>query len=64
MNSIRPGVTNTQFYNKIGKSLDDRLGLIPLKRAAEAVEIAESIYFLAASNTYITGQLLSVTGGE
>ena len=34
------------------------------KQFDEIVEIAESIYFLAASNTYITGQLLSVTGGE
>ena len=38
---------------------------MPLRRAAEAYELAEAVCFLAsAKGSYITGQLLNVDGGQ
>jgi len=64
VNTVRPGITNTEFYKKIGKDLTERVKLIPLKRAAKANEIAEHVYFLVAVNTFMTGEIISVAGGE
>ena len=64
VNTLRPGVTDTEFYQKIGKDLTNRVKLIPMKRAARANEIAEMIYFLAVKNTFISGEIISVSGGE
>ena len=63
VNTLRPGITNTDFYDKIGKNITDRVKLIPLGRAAEASEIAEVIYFLCNDNTFITGQIIAIDGG-
>ena len=42
-----------------------RLDLIPAKRMAEPSEVADYIVFLISDkNTYITGQTLSISGGE
>ncbi len=66
MNSVRIGVTNTSGFRKIGEeSIKLREKLIPMKRMAEPDEIAKVIYYLASDeNTYITGQSISVSGGE
>ena len=64
VNTLRPGVTDSGLLEKIGKDLNNRVKLIPMKRAARTNEIAEMIYFLAVKNTFITGEIISVTGGE
>jgi len=65
VNAIRPGITDTEFYKRTGKGLTERVKMIPLKRAAEPVEMANFIYYLSSEkNTYITGQVLPITGGE
>ena len=64
VNTLRPGITDTEFYQKIGKDLTNRIKLIPMKRAARPNEIAEMIYFLAVKNTFISGEVISVSGGE
>lgn len=64
VNTLRPGITDTEFYQKIGKDLTNRIKLIPMKRAAKPNEIAEMIYFLAVKNTFISGEVISVSGGE
>ena len=65
VNAIRPGITDTEFYKRTGKGLTERVKLIPLKRAAEPIEMANFIYYLCSDeNTYITGQILPITGGE
>ena len=64
VNTLRPGITDTEFYQKIGKDLTNRIKLIPMKRAARPTEIAEMIYFLAVKNTFISGEVISVSGGE
>ena len=42
-----------------------RVQLIPLKRAANPVEIADYIYFLTSNkNQQISNQILNISGGE
>lgn len=64
LNVIKVGVTNTKIH-PLNKDLSARAKLIPIERLAEPHEIADFIYFLASHcNTYITGQVLPITGGE
>jgi len=66
VNAIRVGVTNTNIHNKNkNKNIKERVKLIPLKRMAEASEIAEYILFLPSNtNTFMTASVVSVAGGE
>jgi NAD(P)-dependent dehydrogenase (short-subunit alcohol dehydrogenase family) len=65
-NTIRVGVTDTKIH-KIDKSknMDKRISLIPIGRMAKTEEISKFVYWLGSNeNTYITGQIISVAGGE
>ena len=65
MNTLVIGVTNTKIHNKIAKKILILEKLIPMKRFATTLEIARYIYFLTSEeNTYITGQVLNISGGE
>lgn len=65
VNCVCPGPTDTPLF----ASLPDRLrsaltGAIPFRRIATPEEIAEAVMFFAGPRSdYITGQLLSVSGG-
>ena len=66
VNVVRAGVTRTSLHRRLGRGdLATREVLIPLGRAAEADEIAEAVLFLVSpNNTYVTGAILPVAGGE
>ena len=64
VNTIRPGVTDTEFYKKLGIDIKKRIELIPLKRAAQPQEIVNLIYFLCNENTFITNEIITISGGE
>lgn len=66
VNTIRPGVTATPSWASTpDDALDQRIALIPLKRAGTPEEIASMIvYLLSPSATFITGQMFAVSGGE
>lgn len=66
VNAIRPGVTNTSFHKKIGRSdLSSRAALIPLKRIAKPSEISNMVIFLASQkSSFITNTVIDVAGGE
>ena len=66
INNLRVGVTDTKIHKKInGKSIYKRIKLIPIGRMAEIQEIVNFIYILSSEkNTYITGETLTVAGGE
>ena len=66
INTIRVGATKTKLHLKLpSKNLKKRAKLIPLKRFATTDEIAEFVYFLGSDlNTYISNQVLSISGGE
>lgn len=65
-NVLRIGVTSA--IGSSGSGLihsGSRTELIPMRRAAEPNEIAEYIYWLTSeNNSYVTGQVLAISGGE
>ncbi len=68
INNLRIGVTNTKMHNKMKRKLKmmkKRTELIPIKRMAEPNEISTYIASLTTdSNSYMTGQTVTVSGGE
>ena len=66
INNLRIGVTDTKIHKKIkNKNLSKRIKMIPIGRMAKPHEIALSIYNLASEkNTLITGETITVAGGE
>lgn len=65
-NVVRIGVTDTKAHEAFtGRDLARRVELIPMKRAATTAEIADYLYWIGSeSNTYLTGQVNSISGGE
>lgn len=65
-NVLRIGVVNTKLLKKVkSKNLSKRVSLIPIKRMATVVEIAKAIYNLTSDkNTYISGETITIAGGE
>jgi pteridine reductase len=37
---------------------------VPLGRAGSPVDVAETVYFLATTGSYITGQIIRLDGGR
>ncbi len=68
INNLRIGVTNTKMHNKMKRKLKmmkKRIELVPTKRMAEPNEISAYIVSLTTdSNSYMTGQTVTVSGGE
>ena len=66
VNVLRAGVTRTLAHKRLGRQdITDREALIPLGRSAEPSEIAEAVLFLVSPlNTYLTGAIVPVAGGE
>ncbi|MHC1699617.1 MAG: SDR family NAD(P)-dependent oxidoreductase [Humidesulfovibrio sp.] len=65
VNTVRPGVIDTGFHRRLGRDMEARIGLIPMRRMGTAAEVAELVHSLgSARNTYITGQTVAVSGGE
>ncbi len=69
VNAIAPGFIQTKFHtgkmNKTAEQLEERIKLIPLKRAGTTQEIAGTILFLLSEySAYITGQVIAVSGGD
>ncbi len=64
-NVLRIGVTNTSAMQKSGTDLKHRTKLIPMQRLAKPEEIAKQIYWLASEeNTFVTNQVIEISGGE
>ena len=66
VNAVAPGLTKTKMIEQTisKKVLEDVINRIPLKRAAEAEEIANVVMFLASDlSSYINGETIFVTGG-
>ena len=66
VNAVAPGLTKTNMIEQgiSKKILEDAIHRIPLKRAAEAEEIANVVAFLASDmSSYVNGETIFVTGG-
>ncbi len=67
INNIRIGHVNTKIHKRMKKTIKSkkRINLIPMNRMAEISEIADYIiYFASDKNTYMTGQTVTISGGE
>ena len=66
VNSIRAGFIDTSFHRKIGRTqLQKRIHLIPLQRAGVPLDVARTALFLASeAGDFITGEVLTVSGGD
>tara|TARA_B100000686_G_C16732373_1_gene941492 strand:+ start:870 stop:1616 length:747 start_codon:yes stop_codon:yes gene_type:complete len=66
INAIRGGFIGTSFHQKLGsKNIEERVKLIPLKRAGKPEDLARMVLFLASkAGDFITGEILAVTGGD
>lgn len=66
VNAICPGYIETKltYQNNSPSDIDRILASIPLRKMAQASEVAEFVEFLCSTrNTYITGQMLTIDGG-
>jgi 3-oxoacyl-[acyl-carrier protein] reductase len=65
-NVVRIGVTDTKGHSAFSnRNLAERELLIPIKRAADRREIADYLFWLGSEqNTYVTGQVTAISGGE
>jgi 3-oxoacyl-[acyl-carrier protein] reductase len=65
-NVVRIGVTDTAAHSAFtGRSFEQRVSLIPARRPADPSEIADYLFWHGSdSNTFVTGQVLAISGGE
>jgi 3-oxoacyl-[acyl-carrier protein] reductase len=65
VNSISPGVTQTDMYDQMAVAARDRLiSTSAMKRAAQPQDIANVALFLASDlSSFVTGQTIRVDGG-
>lgn len=63
VNTIRPGVTNTDFHRKAGKDVQQRIDSIPMKRLVQPEDVAELV-FTTCTNNCVTNQIISIANGD
>ena len=65
VNSVCPGPTDTPLFQRQPERMREALTrAIPFRRIARPIEIAQAVlFFLSRRSNYITGQVLSVSGG-
>jgi 2-hydroxycyclohexanecarboxyl-CoA dehydrogenase len=65
VNCVCPGPTDTTLFQRQPERMKEALTrAIPFRRIAQPIEIAQAVmFFLSGRSDYITGQVLSVSGG-
>lgn len=67
VNAVRGGYIDTPAQHRLSsqKDLAERVKRIPLQRAGQPEDIASMVVFLASgAGDFITGEIMSVTGGD
>ena len=62
VNALAPGIIESEMTENIPKR-DELKKAIPLQRFGEPDEVAKCAYFMGAEATYITGEVLNISGG-
>ena len=62
VNALAPGIINSQMIEDL-PNLKELKKTIPLKRFGEASEVAKCAYFIAVDATYISGEVINISGG-
>lgn len=65
VNCVCPGPTDTPLFHSLpDKVREGLIRAIPFRRLAEPEEVAKAVLFFASDDaSFITGQVLSVSGG-
>ena len=65
VNCVCPGPTDTPLFRRQPERMQEALTrAIPFRRVAQPADIAEAVlFFLGGRSDYVTGQVLSVSGG-
>ena len=64
VNSVAPGFIDTDMTKALGEEIiKNILDRVPLKRMGTPEDIAAAVVFLAGPGSYVTGQVLEVSGG-
>lgn len=65
VNTVRLGVIDTDFHKKYPKDMKKRIEMIPLKRFGTTDDAASMVYYMGSDkNNFITGEIITVAGGE
>lgn len=64
VNTVRPGIIETDFHKRFPKDLDQRAKMVPMKRVGQPKEVADLVFFLVDQSQFITNEILTVAGGE
>ena len=65
VNTIRPGVIDTDFHKRFPKDMKKRIEKIPLKKMGIPEDVADIVYYLGSDkNNFITNEIITVSGGE
>ncbi len=65
VNTVRPGVIDTEFHKKFPKDMEKRIAMIPLKKMGTPGDIADMVYYLGSNkNNFITNEIITLSGGE
>jgi len=63
--SVAPGFVNGEYAQRLSAAvLDEQRAKTPLQRLAEAQDVAEAVYAVAAHLTFSTGDIIPVDGGR
>jgi NAD(P)-dependent dehydrogenase (short-subunit alcohol dehydrogenase family) len=65
VNTVRPGVIDTEAHEKFKKDMEARISLIPMKQKGSPKDIAKMVYYLGSEeNDFITNEIVTISGGE